>query len=460
MTNKRRANVILAAVALVFVLAAVLRYFYPDHWWSELLFYMAEAGLVGGLADWYAVTALFRHPLGIPGKHTAIVPRNRAKLIDGVVTMVETQLLPPETLKEKLAQAPLVDIAISWVDSRFPPGMLARRSWKWLAGLMAQLDFNGAALSWDQKLKQLLERTDITPYAGKGLRWLLSHGNIHLLLNKLVNEASNLVASPEMRAAILKILEEEKDKQLNEGGTFAKFLKKAAFIFAEESDALNLNDAADAIHKDIQNFVEDLKRHDHELRTLLLRMLGELADDLNAQGTLSASLAQWKDDVLSRLSFAPSIEAILGSVKQKLDEELETLDEEKNREAVAKQWLALPEDVPSTAFRALREWTEQFAERFWAEFKEDAQKKEWVEGYIKSLLNKLVDSEHHLIGQIVRDTLNTFTEERLIAFIEDKVGEDLSRIRINGSLVGAGLGAILYLLLHGVYEPLLGALGV
>lgn len=459
MSNKRIANVVLAAVFLVFLGAAWLRYAYPDEWWSNLLFYMAEAGLVGGLADWYAVTALFRHPLGIKGKHTAIVPRNRDKLIDGVVHMVETQLLPPETLKLKLAQAPLAEIAIAWIDRRFPGGELARTGWRLLGGLMSRMDFARMSADWDERLKALLRRTDLTPYAGRSLRWLLAHEDVHLLLDRLVQEAEKAAAAPETKEAMLRILEEEKDKQLNEGGGFMQFLKKAAFIFAEESDALNLKDAAEAIHTDLIAFLGDLKRHDHELRLLLLRMLGEVADQLDAESALSETLENWKNDVLAQLSFAPSIAGILHTFRQLLDEELAALPQEEanittNRVNSEEEFSALAQQPAMTA---LREWTERFVADYWEAFKQDAAKKAWVDGFIKSLLSKLVDAEHRVIGQVVRETLNTFTEQRLIAFIEDKVGEDLNRIRINGSLVGAGLGALLYLLLHGVYDPLLDA---
>ncbi|MFB9324888.1 DUF445 family protein [Paenibacillus aurantiacus] len=459
MSNKRIANVVLAVVALVFLAAAWLRHSYPDTWWSSLLFYMAEAGLVGGLADWYAVTALFRHPLGIKGKHTAIVPRNRDKLIDGVVRMVETQLLPPETLKLKLAQAPLADIAIGWIDRRFPGEELARAGWRLLGGLLSRMDFTRISAGWDERLKELLRRTDLTPYAGRSIRWLLAHEDIHLLLDRLVSEAEKAAAAPETKDAIFRILEEEKDKQLNEGGGFMQFLKKAAFIFAEESDALNLKDAAEAIHADLLLFLADLKRHDHELRLLLLRMLGEVADQLDAESSLSETLENWKNDVLARLSFAPSIEGILQTFRRLLDEELASLpqtSEGMTREDGEEDARALAL-AQQPAMTALREWTERFVSDYWAAFKRDAAKKAWVDGFIKSLLGKLVDAEHRVIGQVVRETLNTFTKQRLIAFIEDKVGEDLNRIRINGSLVGAGLGALLYLLLHGVYDPLLDA---
>ncbi|MCQ6559198.1 DUF445 domain-containing protein [Paenibacillus mendelii] len=441
MTNKRRADLILLAVALCFVASAFALHLYPEVWWTRLLFYMTEAGLVGGLADWYAVTALFRHPLGIPGKHTAIVPRNRVKLIDGVVTMVETQLLPPSKLKEKLEEASIMNTVIEWLDDRFPRGTLAKQGWKWMAGLLKQLDFSKTSGDWDERLKLLLANKDITPYAGKALNAILEHGKIHVWLDRIVEEIALRTDTPATKELILQLLRNEQEKQLSQGNAFTRFLKKAASIFAEESDALNLDDAAEVLSRDLVQFVNDLRSHDHELRLLLIEMLHRLAADLGQRPDLTATVESWKQEVLERISFAPSIEALLAS--------LNTLPEDDT---------AANEDNNS-GLAGLRNWVGSFIEDYWEQFKQDESKKAWIERYIKLFLNKVIDTEHRLIGQIVRDTLDAFTEKRLISFIEDKVGEDLSRIRINGSLVGAGIGALLYGLLHGIYEPILQALG-
>ncbi|MFD0714426.1 DUF445 domain-containing protein [Paenibacillus sp. GCM10027626] len=456
MSRKQKADLTLLAVAICFIGSSAALYFHPA-WWTRLLFYMTEAGLVGGLADWYAVTALFRHPLGIASKHTAIIPRNRIKLIDGVVTMVETQLLPPDRLKEKLSDITIMDTVIEWIDDRFPRGALGAAGWKWATSLLAKFDFSRIAAGWDSQLKQLLRRTDITPYAGKALNALLEHGNIHVWLDRIIEEIEKRTSSPEAKAFILQLLQKEHEKQLNVGNAFTRFLKKAASIFAEESDALNLEDAAEALYRDLGQFIQDLKRHDHKLRLLLIDTLRRLAADLNQNRELAATIEEWKLEVLERITLAPSIEALLAALKN-LPADAEEQPAPELQEDTGQQQPATA--APSSGLLGLRSGLSNLIENYWAQFKQDEAKKLWIEGYIKSFLTTVIDKEHRLIGQIVRDTLNAFTEKRLIAFIEDKVGEDLSRIRINGSLVGAGIGALLYTFLHGIYDPLLRLLGL
>ncbi|MOA26096.1 hypothetical protein D3C78_1468650 [compost metagenome] len=92
---------------------------------------------------------------------------------------------------------------------------------------------------------------------------------------------------------------------------------------------------------------------------------------------------------------------------------------------------------------------------YWERFKANEETKEWLEQYAQAFVHKIIETEHAIIGAIVRKTLDSFTEQRLVQFIESKVDTDLQRIRINGAFIGAALGAAFYILLYGIYEPIL-----
>src|SRR5262245_47591811 len=83
--------------------------------WLHIVAAGFEAALVGGLADWFAVTALFRHPLGLPIPHTAIIPARRAKIIEGIVTMVEEDWLSPEVIGARLARVAPSALVVDWL---------------------------------------------------------------------------------------------------------------------------------------------------------------------------------------------------------------------------------------------------------------------------------------------------------------------------------------------------------
>src|SRR5262247_1199418 len=83
--------------------------------WLRILAAGFEAALVGGLADWFAVTALFRHPLGLPIPHTAILPARRAKIIESIVNMVEEEWLSPEVIGQRLTRLSPGDAIVDWL---------------------------------------------------------------------------------------------------------------------------------------------------------------------------------------------------------------------------------------------------------------------------------------------------------------------------------------------------------
>jgi len=104
----RRANITLAAVFLFFLGAAVLEHFNPGHFGIRLMFFVSEAALVGGIADWFAVTAIFKKPLGW-GYHTALIPRNREKVIEAVASIVQTELLNMTLIRKKIEGIPFIE---------------------------------------------------------------------------------------------------------------------------------------------------------------------------------------------------------------------------------------------------------------------------------------------------------------------------------------------------------------
>lgn len=106
----------------------------------------------------------------------------------------------------------------------------------------------------------------------------------------------------------------------------------------------------------------------------------------------------------------------------------------------------------------IKQLINRFIESYWEWFKSNQETKDWLEHYAQKFIYKIIESEHAIIGRIVRKTLDSFTEQRLVYFIESKVETDLQRIRINGAYIGAAIGAAFYMILYGVYEQLLNLL--
>lgn len=442
MTMRKKANISLVVLAFLFLGAAICLHQFPGQWWPRMLLYTTEAGLVGALADLFAVTVLFRHPFGLKWvPHTAIIPRNRDKLVDGVVLMVEEQLLSKEMLKDKVKQLHIVNAAIAWTERRQVGQAIAEQGWKWLVYLLSKANIQGLSVQLDRYARKGLRQLNLAPYAGALLRWVLANSHFQEWLGQLVQYVSQRASGDETKRVIRQMLEREKDKFVNEGGSFARWFKQKVVQFAESADALNIDAAVETLYGDLQRFLLDLQNPKHELRVMVEEMLNKLADNLESSPDMSRTVHEWKEEMLEQLSFLPSIEAMLGAVKNMLVSDSEI-------KYVAR-------DQHSVDYDDVKQWGVRLLESFWEWFKADEETKEKLESYVQHFISRMIDSEHAIIGRIVRKTLEDFTEQNLVYFIESKVETDLQRIRINGALIGAALGAAFFIILHGVYTPLL-----
>lgn len=441
MTMRKWANGSVAALAVLFLGAICCVAVFPEAWWARMLLYTFEAGLVGALADLFAVTVLFRHPLGIKKfPHTAIIPRNRDKLVNSVVKIVEEQLLSKESLKDKVKQFHIVEALVRWADGR-PDGFVSRQGWNIIATLLSKIDVEGVSVMLDEQARKGLRKMNLAPYAGTALKWVLEKGDLQAWIGGIVDFAAKRIAVEETKQAIRDMMNKEKEKFENTGGSVSKWFRRMAVIVAESTDSLNIDDAAEAMYRDLLAFIERLRSPEHELRVLVSEMVQKLADDLQNSQELSATVNNWKNEVLDKISLLPSIRTLLGSFKLMLTEDAEL------------KYVVL--DKHSVNHEDIKRWVGEFIQSYWDFFKSSRASKDWLEAYVQQFVGKLIETQHALVGVIVRRTLEDYTEEKLVHFIESKVEVDLQRIRLNGALIGSLVGAILFILLHGVYRPIL-----
>src|SRR2546430_9518148 len=128
---KRRATSLLGVALLVFIAAS---WFEPQYPWLGYLRAAAEASMVGGLADWFAVTALFRHPLGIPIPHTAIIPRKKDQIGEALASFVQQNFLTESVVGERLAAAQVARRFGEWLADPRHAARIAHKAWNSLKG--------------------------------------------------------------------------------------------------------------------------------------------------------------------------------------------------------------------------------------------------------------------------------------------------------------------------------------
>ncbi len=413
---RRRANRVLGLVFCLFALAAGGKYLYPDSLAARVLLIVAEAALVGGLADWFAVTALFRRPLGFPW-HTAIIPASRDKIIVAIAAAVKNELLSKESIKQRLAGVRLVDLVIKWLEEENRQALLPGLAARYAQSAWDNIDIPAVARFGQKWLKASLHEADLAGYGRQGLTWVLATGRADKLIEHLLAALTAAMAQDSTRLAIERYLTRSSHSAAR------SWWQKLVLSLAEATDTVNLNEAAAVLHEELLLLLRDLAVADHPVRIWVRARLAAAADRLGDDPGWAAGLDAWQKGLAARL---------------RLEETLAAVAVLATRNA--------PPDWPSA-------WAARQAEKLWATFKADPGMQDWAEAQLQATLSRFIDSEHELIATVVRDALARLSDEDLNRFIEDKVGEDLAWIRINGSVVGGVVGLLLFLFLHYVYDP-------
>ena len=405
---KRRANTVLAAAAGLFVLALTLKYNYPASSMAAAFLTVTEASLAGGVADWFAVTALFRRPLGFP-YHTALIPRNRERVISALSKAVEQDFLSKEAIKARLNQVNLLDKIISYSQGNAMRPVVKGIIEKAIAELAETIDPTTVGKLGERVFKLILKRQSLVPYVSAGISWALQQGKDREAYVAVVDKLTAIVNQPQTRDAIYQYLEQIKEKTANKN-----WLSGLITGFMEMTDGINLSDAADALHQELIKAVAELTNEQHPMYLWFQEELGTIAVRLENPEWRTA-IDKWKDELLNRIELAEPLGVLADTV--------------------------LTACTQPTVYREyVVDWLTDQAASYWQQFKANAVLKSQAEDYIKMLIMKVVEQEHTLIGKIARRALNKLSDEDLNQFIEDKAGEDLDWIRINGVIIGGLVG--------------------
>ncbi len=415
---KGRANQALLVAAGLFVVSLVLVYSNPGTWWPRMLLTVAEASLAGGIADWFAVTALFRRPLGFP-YHTALIPRNRERLIAGLVSAVEKDFLSKKSITARLMEAAIINQVIVRSETINLKPIIKQVTDNLISGLVMAIHTDSTAKYAERVIKFLLKHQPVAGHSVDAIRWFLEQGKGRQVYIAIISELAILVRAEKTRDTIFRYLEQVKQKTAKKN-----WLSAIVTGFMESIDGINLSDAAEALHQELIKTVDELYEEDHPVWLWFEEQLAELIVKLETPEWENAVNA-WKDSLITRISLYEPLTALLRVIVNELG-------------------------APSAYRHYLTVWLADKIESSWDNFKQSPGMQSQAEAYIKTLLNQLISNEHHLVGTVARRALQKLSDEDLNRFIEEKAGEDLEWIRINGVLVGglAGLGlAILKIVL-------------
>ncbi len=390
--NWNKADRTLLAAAVIFLFALCLQVQYPGNVFAAGFLFCAEAALVGGIADWFAVTALFEKPLGFPW-HTAILPRRRQSFIEATGRMLQREFFGKKALVAKVKRIDFAGKLLGWLERPESRQLVA----KWLADrgrnwLEAQ---DGTSLSGvlAARLGDLAAGS-MTP---ERIRSFLLYG---------AKELESVARQPEFADKIEAGLDEYIESKLQ--GPMAMMMAG----FAQSVNVLNTEEAAGLIKDRCILFLERVQQEE-----------SEEAEQLQAMAEKISCFLQKNFAARQELDHA-----VLNSVQRlNLNEYLfNTTDE---RDILDGQLQELAGSIVQVVYGMLRENSSLQRE---------------VSGICYQLAARGVMQAQEMLGSIAGDVLGTMTDEQINRLVYDKAEPDLLWIRMNGSIVGAVIGLVIF----------------
>jgi len=405
--QRRLALTVLLAAAGLAVAALPFR----SRWWGGWILAIAEAGVVGGLADWFAVTALFRRPLGLPIPHTALIPANWQLMAARVGSMVGGRVLTAEYVTREISR---VDIAslLAYAAERLKPadlesvvGVVAR----WVAGQLPP----GSATELVAWLRRLLLSRPVAPLLAEALEVARRNGWDQRLIETLARTLVETLDRPDVRDAVAGLIDEVVGSYRQHVGMYPAFLIKMADLFG----LIDRDRLVSALHAALQKVAED---PGDPLRQRLSEAVAELPARLRSEPELAARVEATKAELLTSPALAGLIDDAAGGLHA-----------------------ALVADLGSSRSELVGWITDQI-ERARQTLVSDQAVRANLDRWLKELAAGLVARYQDRVAAFIERGVHALGPEGAVRLIEEHAGDDLQYIRVNGTVVGGLAGGAIY----------------
>lgn len=395
------------AIALSLLIGAAVIFLTCSWWqsrpegapaWVGYLRAAAEAGMVGGLADWFAVTALFRHPMGIPIPHTALIPNNKDRVGDALSDFVEENFLTPDALSAKISEAQLPLKAAQWVVEPGHAEDVSEFVGERLARAVGDFDRDEAEAFIQTQVIDRATEPEWGPPLGRMLEGYIADGKARPLEDEVISWARTKILG--MEHTVVTTIDERMP------GWAPRFARELV---------------GERVYAELVAFADEVESNgNHDARLAIRRTLAQLATDL-----------QWDPDMRERVE----------GIKQ------EMLASQQMQAAPGAIWDA----VSTTLIGQLRD-PESFLRTKIAEkvlemgrhVLEDDATLEKANGLVDKAARYAVENYAGDLISIIPETIKRWDATEASENIELMVGKDLQFIRLNGTVVGALAGLAIY----------------
>jgi uncharacterized membrane-anchored protein YjiN (DUF445 family) len=393
---KALATLVLAATLGLFAVSKALVNVHPAFGFIAAF---AEAATIGGLADWYAVVALFKRPLGLPIPHTAIIQGNQHRIADKLGEFIEVHFLEPGPVEAKLRQVDFASFIADWLRDRKRSGDLARFALRLLPEALSATESSGLMTFITRRMTAQLQTIDLAPLAAGTLRAFVEQGRHQVLFDDFLRIIHETLTTGETMAMIRAKIREELP-------TLLRLYRADKFL-------------VNKIVASATNFFDEVRNDPrHPFRGEFDRMVLSFVDRLATDKTYSARIDGLKRDLLARPELGNLARTVWSNTRSFI-------------ERSASGETQILHNHLTGMFVSAGEALAQDAEL----------RGEINQGLVTVLKNFIADQKSG-VSTFISDQVKSWNMAQLISLIEINIGKDLQYIRFNGSLIGglAGLG--------------------
>ncbi|MES5954407.1 DUF445 domain-containing protein [Bacillus fungorum] len=369
-----------------------------------------EAGLVGGLADWFAVTALFRHPMGIPIPHTALLPKNRKRVTKGLIHTLENEWLTKESITNKVKEMQLAQMVLQIAEREMQSDAVKKGIVTIAEKAIVSIDTAKLAVIIEKELKTYLHTINTSNILQVLVDQLVLQEYDEKTLDYILVKVKDWTAQDEARYQLGSLGMKAMENIKVDG--FLQFTLKSFMNIVDEDKIGGI------LQKFIISNINSLQDADNSTRQLILGKIRQEIINVKENEALLQELENWKEKWIANWNATDKIKEMLEQVQQK-----------------------------AVTFVNNEEFTDKYVIPFLQtqmnKIKEDEQTVQKIEEWLQKQVVTLVEKNHSKIGKLVQENLDKLDDKTLIEMIENNVGKDLQWIRVNGAVCGFMIGLVL-----------------
>jgi len=399
--HKRMATGLFLLMVAIYAATTWLARSNPAHWIGYVRSF-AEAAMVGALADWFAVTALFHHPLGIPIPHTNLIEKSKKSIGDNLGNFVVNNFLTPQNIRPYIQKLAVSAFVAEWLSREKNKQMLMAEAMKLLRDILHKLDDETMTAFIAKKGAELTASIQLNTLVANALQYFIDRKEHEKLITALAARVKDFI---------------------RENGTMVREkVRSESYFFVPKFVDRKL---ADKISGGLQRYFEEIEEDpNHKIREEIGLQLYRFIGDMRTQEKWVAEFAQLRAGLLSEEKMKQYAADIWQSVKGNLAEELSAPDS------------------------ALQRYFSKMVDDLAHSLREDEILRNRIDNWIRHTAYKYILRNTENVGLIISNTVGNWQGRELSQKLEMEVGKDLQFIRINGTLVGGLVGLLIYAITH------------